>query len=717
MRKKIVILVIVILFAASSICAIGYPGDGGNLNEETHKNPTKDLQGREELLASPTEEWSKAYDSGLDENASAVAVDSSGSVIVTGKSVAPDDDNDSLTVKYDSSGNELWSMRYDGGHNDSGAAVAVDSQDNVIVTGYSEREYYYMGYYRMLLPEFITIKYDSSGNQLWAKNWSYGGFNQSTSYGVGVDSNDDIIVGGWTTDPDGSGMLAHIKKYDSSGNEVWSTDKGFGYEGVFGYDLTLDSSENILLTGAAYTNLTSDGEYYDPAILAAKLDSTGSEEWNNTYDPNQGTLDYYGLGIARDSSDDVYVCGWENEQNSTYYNHTSSDWRIVKFSGTDGSNLGAISYDGEGDADWAAGVAVDSADNVIVTGASTLSGDKDYYTARVTISGGIEADLIYDGGNYDAANEVTFDSNDNTIVTGGSELSGDFDYYTIKYGSWDGGSSNTPPDSPTNPDPTDGETGVLTDVTLSVDVSDPDGDSLNVSFYNASDDSLIGTDTNVNSGSRASVDWLNLAKNSDYSWYTVSDDGMNTTQSDTWIFHTVLPSMDISLSSGGSEEGWNFVSYNLINQTNELETLLNWSDYGIRGNYDKVMYYDASQDDWQTFSPYRGKHYNNIGTWNREMGLWIHMESDDTLTINGSRPSSTTITLQPGWNMVGYPSSTDRTASDTLPAEATKIGVFNASREYNLQYIYDLTKVTMKAGNGYWVYNSADSSVDWGVGY
>ncbi len=97
---------------------------------------------------------------------------------------------------------------------------------------------------------------------------------------------------------------------------------------------------------------------------------------------------------------------------------------------------------------------------------------------------------------------------------------------------------NDPPYAPTNPDPADGATGVDVDPTLSVDVSDPDGDSMDVTFYDASDDSVIGTDTNVASGSRASVVWSNRAYDTTYSWYTIADDGPGDTQSATWSFTT-----------------------------------------------------------------------------------------------------------------------------------------------------------------------------------
>ncbi len=101
-----------------------------------------------------------------------------------------------------------------------------------------------------------------------------------------------------------------------------------------------------------------------------------------------------------------------------------------------------------------------------------------------------------------------------------------------------GSDTNSAPDAPTNPSPADGASGVSTSPTLSVDVSDSDGDSMDVSFYDASDGSLIGTDSSVASGSTASVTWSGLAYNTTYDWYTVADDGSATTTSSTWQFTT-----------------------------------------------------------------------------------------------------------------------------------------------------------------------------------
>ncbi len=97
---------------------------------------------------------------------------------------------------------------------------------------------------------------------------------------------------------------------------------------------------------------------------------------------------------------------------------------------------------------------------------------------------------------------------------------------------------NQAPDKPIDPTPVDGSTGLSSNPTLSVDVLDPDGDTLNVTFYNASDDSEIGNDPGVGSGNTASVTWSGLSFGENYSWYAEVDDGYLTNTSDTWNFTT-----------------------------------------------------------------------------------------------------------------------------------------------------------------------------------
>ncbi|MFO8109492.1 MAG: PQQ-binding-like beta-propeller repeat protein [Thermoplasmata archaeon] len=178
--------------------------------------------------------------------------------------------------------------------------------------------------------------------------------------------------------------------------------------------------------------------------------------------------------------------------------------------------------------------------------------------------------------------------------------------------------------------------------------------------------------------------------------------------------YAITGGYDIDLTSGGASDGWNFISLPYEPHDTDLMALLDDPDNGIAGNYDKVMYYSALEDTWKTFIPGREDHYNNLDEVNHKMGFWIHMANNETLTVLGSPPSSTTVKLEPGWNMVGYPSSK---AGSGVPAEVTKIGYFDATAEYNVAYDHDPANFTFEPGQGYWMYNGADSTVTWVVEY
>lgn len=99
-------------------------------------------------------------------------------------------------------------------------------------------------------------------------------------------------------------------------------------------------------------------------------------------------------------------------------------------------------------------------------------------------------------------------------------------------------SINNSPNPPSNPSPSDGATGVRTSLKLGVKVSDPDGDTMDVTFYEASDGSVIGTNTGVADGGTASVTWSGLSQGTTYDWHAVAEDGYVETQSSNWSFTT-----------------------------------------------------------------------------------------------------------------------------------------------------------------------------------
>jgi hypothetical protein len=86
-----------------------------------------------------TQLWAQRYNgpANSDDEAVAIAVDGSGNAYVTGYSGGIY--YDYATVKYDSDGNQLWVQRYNGPANlsDNASAIAVDNSNSVYVTGAS----------------------------------------------------------------------------------------------------------------------------------------------------------------------------------------------------------------------------------------------------------------------------------------------------------------------------------------------------------------------------------------------------------------------------------------------------------------------------------------------------------------------------------------------------------------------------------------------------
>jgi hypothetical protein len=97
---------------------------------------------------------------------------------------------------------------------------------------------------------------------------------------------------------------------------------------------------------------------------------------------------------------------------------------------------------------------------------------------------------------------------------------------------------NTPPNKPINPSPSNNSENICLNPVLSVYVVDLDDDNMNISFYNASSDNLIGTIYNAPNASTASIMWPDLKSNKTYNWYAIANDSEDETRSDTYNFKT-----------------------------------------------------------------------------------------------------------------------------------------------------------------------------------
>ena len=157
---------------------------------------------------------------------------------------------------------------------------------------------------------------------------------------------------------------------------------------------------------------------------------------------------------------------------------------------------------------------------------------------------------------------------------------------------------------PSNPFPPDGAIGVSTNPTLSVDVSDPNGDTMDVYFYNASDENLIGINNSVSSGRTASISWFGLSEGTIYEWYAVADDGIFNTTSPTWSFTTSSATYLPDLTDRGSSySGFNPMT--IIPGISDFDVWCDVENIGTvsTGTTFNVSYY-ASTDATITISDY-----------------------------------------------------------------------------------------------------------------
>jgi len=161
---------------ANALAVDGYDSDGNQLWVARYDGPDSDYDNEDE----PT----------------ALAVDGSGNVYVTGYSETWDTWDDYATIKYDSDGNQLWVARYDGpiSDDDYATALAVDNSGNVYVTGESAVEFEIEGH--TYITNYTTIKYDSDGNQLWLARSDTPTSVYMEPYAMAVDGSGNVYVTG-----------------------------------------------------------------------------------------------------------------------------------------------------------------------------------------------------------------------------------------------------------------------------------------------------------------------------------------------------------------------------------------------------------------------------------------------------------------------------------------------------------------------------------------
>lgn len=268
-------------------------------------------------------------------------------------------------------------------------------------------------------------------------------------------------------------------------NKSWASASG----GEDGYDLTVDSSGNII--GVGDTRLGYG--LYDTAVV--KWDTDGNVLWNTSWGHRLGSRQEKAVSVVTDASDNIYVLSRENYFvyddnylikfnsignylcNITWEGDTETVEDMV-LSGSnlyvtatnnpgDGRDIGLLifntacglvtstSWDAPGDSggyDYAESIAADSNGNIYVTGYTdepNNGGPNDVFLLKFNSAGVLQWNVTWGGSSSDYGYEVEVDENDDIYVLASTDSFGEFswDYALLKYNSagvkqwnisWDG---------------------------------------------------------------------------------------------------------------------------------------------------------------------------------------------------------------------------------------------------------------------------------------
>ena len=224
---------------------------------------------------------------------------------------------DTFLAKYDSRGGYLWAIRA-GGSSANGTQVGqlvVDHSDEIVMTGWTTGSGDMGGvrFNGLGSNDIFLVKYSATGAARWSK--SFGGGAQDRGKGVAIDSLNNIVLTGLLGDNAtlGSGTLmgggVFLSKYSPGGITLWSENFPAPTGGSItlenGNAVAVDGADNIAITGAVVGDANlgggvlpmTSGDYNNNTYIA-EYTSGGSPLWSTRF-PNLIPSNYPGFNSGK----------------------------------------------------------------------------------------------------------------------------------------------------------------------------------------------------------------------------------------------------------------------------------------------------------------------------------------------------------------------------------------------------------------------------------
>ncbi len=287
-------------------------------------------------------QWVRRFAGDSFDYPSAIVVDDYGNVYVTGMSYRAEKDFDYLTIKYNPQGETLWARYYNSKFNDkdSATAIAVDEYGNVYVTGfifYDNQE------------DFLTVKYNSVGETLWTKRYGRVANGEDKPLFLKLDPSGNLLVVGYTERGTGDLDVTTIKYYAPNGDTFWvrhfNTAPDNGDDWPTG--IVLNPAGNIYIAGCSKRDASGDD------YLTVKYDLNGNKKWHSYYNNPPNSKDC-ARGLSLDNQGNIYVAGNSYSPGGDFdflvvkYDSTGKENWAKRYSSAGADNLTGIVLDNLG---------------------------------------------------------------------------------------------------------------------------------------------------------------------------------------------------------------------------------------------------------------------------------------------------------------------------------------------------------------------------------
>ncbi len=233
-----------------------------------------------------------------------------------------------FVAKFDPQGNQLWLTQLRDTAMIYVESICVDIQDNVYIAGYSDGDFDREA--DVVRSDGYIVKFNATGQQLWSQQI---GFEESdTLHAIACTRAGNLYVGGMIIkktgpEPQNTQDDAFVAKYSAQGEQLWLQQLSTsGFEHIISLDV--DNEENVYVGGFTEGQLGADQPQGGEDAFLAKYSPQGTQLWLHQF----GTSANEGVqAIAVDFKGDIYAAGYTYGQTVEGNAQGRGDAFLVKY--------------------------------------------------------------------------------------------------------------------------------------------------------------------------------------------------------------------------------------------------------------------------------------------------------------------------------------------------------------------------------------------------